>query len=266
METSLIINTRESSGFFSNYFIFIDNIKYCEINNIKPIMLLGGSDWFYNDGRENLWGAFFEPINDSNITQDYRFSSFFKLWDESFLCRQGKIMVWENIDNSTELQINRFEVNNIIQKIKPIKEIQDTIDNFVETNFKGKILGVHIRGTDYNFNYIDKYIEYINKYNDFDMIYVASDNQESIDNIKNTFNNVIFYDTNIRRNNINDSVLCYDLKNEDKVKHGQDVLVECSILSKCDHLICINSNVAAAALYMNPHMTFDLIYRSPEGG
>jgi hypothetical protein len=98
------------------------------------------------------------------------------------------------------------------------------------------------------------------------MIYVASDNQESIDIIKNTFNNVIFYNTNIRRNSMNDNVLCYGLKNEDKVKHGQDVLIECCILSKCNHLICINSNVDAAALYMNPHMTFDLIYRSPEGG
>lgn len=266
MEKSLIINTRESSGFFSNYFIFVDNIKYCEINNYKPIMLLGGGDWFYNDGRLDMWDAFFEPISDNIITSDYMFSSFFKLWDESFLCRQGKIMVWENINNDDESLKNRLDVNRIIQKIKPIKEIQDKINDFTNNNFNGKTLGVHIRGTDYGFNQIDSYVEQIKKYSEYDTIYIASDNQESIDIIKNNFKNVIYYETNIRREKMNDNVLCYELNNDEKIKHAQDVLIECSILSKCNHLICINSNVAAAALYMNPYMTFDLIYRSPEGG
>ena len=52
----------------------------------------------------------------------------------------------------------------------------------------------------------------------------------------------------------------------DKLKHGEDVLIETTLLSKCNHLICINSNVAAAALYMNPSMTFDMIHRSVYGG
>jgi hypothetical protein len=266
-EKSLIIDVRSSSGFFSNYCIFLDNLKYCLDNNIKPIFKLE-SDWFYNDGRENLWESFFQSINDGIIIGNSEKSNFFKLWDENFLVRQGKVMVWENYNNQDELKKNRLEVNKIVSILKPNTYIQSIVDDFVNKNFLNKkIIGVHIRGTDYKFYHLDLYVKQIKKYyKDFDMIYVASDNEESINHIKNNFDNVISYQTDIRAKNINDNVLCSNLSNDKKVKHGQDVFVECILLSKCEHLICINSNVAAVSLYMNPNMSFDLVCRVRDGG
>ena len=44
-------------------------------------------------------------------------------------------------------------------------------------------------------------------------------------------------------------------------EHGEEVLIECLLLSKTNHLICTDSNVSAAALYMNPNMTTTYLNR-----
>jgi len=38
-------------------------------------------------------------------------------------------------------------------------------------------------------------------------------------------------------------------------KHGEECLIESILLSKCNHLICTDSNVAAGAMYLNPDAT-----------
>ena len=48
---SLIINTREY-GMFSSLLQIIDNIKYCELNGMKPIINIG-EKFLYRDGPEN---------------------------------------------------------------------------------------------------------------------------------------------------------------------------------------------------------------------
>lgn len=273
---SLIIDIRYSSGFFSNFLIWVDNLKYCEISNLKPIMRLGSpyqvKDWYYSDGRSNLWEYYFENINDGIPIGNLEYSNFFKFWDnDAFTCYVGKVPVWDNIGDEEKCLDNRFKVNKIIKKIKPTKIIQTKVDEFIQNNLEGKkILGVHVRGTDYGFENINEYVNQIEKcYNDFDAVFVASDNMEAIELIKNSFKNVYFYNTNIRMPKYNDGVLCNNLNvivGGNKLKHGEDVLIECILLSKCNHLICINSNVAATALYMNPEMTYNMIYRSPHGG
>lgn len=263
---SLIIKNRTSSGFFSNFLIFVDNVKYCEMNEIKPILTME-NNYFYNDGRDNLWNSFFEPFNDNIRVGEEIESNFFLLWNEKFLVHQGKVMVWENSENQEESTKNRLEVYETVKKFTPSKEIQNIVDNFVNTNFSNqKVIGVHIRGTDYGFHDLDQYVKAIQQYESFDKVYVASDNQQSIDYIANHFDNVCFYDTDIRKKDINEDVLCRNLSNDLRVKHGQDVFVESLLLSKCNHLISVNSNVAAAALYFNPYMTYNMIYRCEVGG
>lgn len=263
---SLIIDARSTAGFFANFLMFVDNVKYCQQNNIKPIITMQ-NNYFYNDGRNDLWNSFFEPYNDNIIVGSHTNSQFFKLWDEDFLVRQGKVMVWENFGNNEVSKKNRLEVNEIVKTFKPIQEIESVVDQFVNDNFLNKkVVGVHIRGTDYGFNNLEKYVEHIKNYGDYDKIYVASDNEESIKYIESNLNNVCYYNTDIRKKTINEDVLCRGLSRDKKIKHGQDVLIECLLLSNCHHLVCINSNVAASALYINPYMSYDLIHRSEVGG
>lgn len=259
---SLIINFYEGSGFFSNFLIWIDILKYCEKNNLKPIMKFQGN-WFYSDGRENLWEYYFEKLNDGIPVGECQTTNFLQSWDIT-INKNLKSIIWDSNDQQ-EIINNRIEVNKIIEKIIPTERIRNKIQNFVKNNFEGKnVLGLHIRGTDYKFNHLNLFYEQIKNLKNFDSIFVASDNFESINFIKNNFDNVFFYETHIRTNSINDLCLVYHEHN--KLDHGEDVLIECHLLSKCNHLICINSNVALSALYLNPNMTYDLIYRSEYGG
>jgi len=267
MENSLIIDVRTSSGFFSNYLIFLDNLKYCQRHNLKPIMRLGGN-WYYSDGRQNLWDYFFEKINDGVPIGVSQHSNFFKLWEEKFTCHIGKVPLWEFYEDKEFIKQNRIEVNEISKLVKPSIEIQKKIDLFLKQNFENKkVLGLHIRGTDYHFNNLDLYLESVKKIIDeYDIVFIASDNFESINFFSEKFPNICFYETNIRMNKMNDGCLALYNPSNDKLKHGEDVLIEAYLLSNCHHLICINSNVAAAALYINPNMTYDLIHRSLQGG
>ena len=99
----------------------------------------------------------------------------------------------------------------------------------------------------------------------YDKVFVASDNFESIDRLRVIFGDrIIFYDVKFRTKNYKDPVLCYNV--DDKLLHGEEVLVESHLLSMCKHLVCINSNVSLNALYINPNLTFELLHRSESGG
>jgi hypothetical protein len=180
-----------------------------------------------------------------------------KIWEEH---------VREINDRSHRDYINKF----ILKYLKPTSYIQNEIDNFVLSNFTNNVLGVHVRGSDYAFHDINLYINQIRlmlNTHQYDKIFVASDNKESINIINSNFENVCYYHTELRNDNIGAiSPVCHVVNGTDKIKHGQDVLIEAYLLSKCNRLICINSNVAGMACYLNPSMPIDLLSRQPAGG
>ena len=45
-------------------------------------------------------------------------------------------------------------------------------------------------------------------------------------------------------------------------KHGEECLIEALLLSKCNHIICTDSNVAAGAIYMNPDSEITYLNRA----
>ena len=279
LKTSLLINTREY-GFFSSMFQILDNIKYCEDNDIKPIICLGEKFIYKSNDIENGWNSFFENINDGIIEGnaiDYSSIPNGELYimNNFLLCEPStmnlKLKIWEEHvrdpnDRSHRIYINEF----ILKYLNPVSYIHDEIDNFTSSNFTKNVLGVHIRGTDYGFHNIDAYINQIRLMVDtyqYDKIYIASDNKESINIINSKFENVCWYHTELRTENISDSApVCHIVHDNDKVKHGHDVLIESFLLSKCNRLICINSNVAGMAGYLNPTMPIDLLCRQPSGG
>lgn len=230
---SLLIRPR-IYGFFSTLFQVIDNLKYCEINNLKPIIYYD-STFLYNDGNENVWEEFFEKINDgiaegnlidvyslkNHPDHDLHFIDDFiisrpNLNDNSSNFSQSKHKLWELVryGQSDELELYRYKINYYIKKyIKPSKDIVDCVDR-IKFNYENT-LSVHVRGTDYvnNIGYLEKIInkieENIKKYN-YQQIFVSSDNFESIKIIYEKFKSVIFYDTNLRCEKFNSgSPICH---------------------------------------------------------
>jgi hypothetical protein len=274
MKKSLIINTRDK-GFFSSVLQIIDNIKYCEINNLKPIIAIK-ENFRYKNNEENPWINYFELINDNikegecvNISElkngcFYLLKNFILL---DPLENNYRSYLWELVSqNSKETENYRIEVNKIINKyIKPNKYIKKIVKNFQIKNLKQPTLGVHIRGTDFSYYDINNYISIIKKLIEeykYTKIYVASDNQESIDIIKKEFMITCSYETDYRVKDFKNYQPAFHVfNNEDMIKQGQSVLIESILLSMCDRLICINSAVAAFSAYLNPKMPIHLITR-----
>jgi hypothetical protein len=279
MEKSLLINTREY-GFFSSMFQILDNIKYCEQMNIKPILSIG-EKFLYKGNNEKCWNNFYEDINDGVIEGEAieitKLTANANFLVENFLMispqnHNYRLKLWElHCQNVLSTEEHRKEINGYITKyLKPVKHIQDEVENFREHNFKGSTLGVHVRGSDYGFHNLDVYetqIRLMLNTHHYSTIFVASDNTQSINSIKSKFPNVCFYETPLRVENLaHHAPVCHTVSGEDCIKQGQDVLIEAQLLGHCDRLISINSNVAAMGAYLNPSMPLDLIHRQHGGG
>jgi len=288
MNSSLQLRPR-IYGFFSSIFQMIDNLKYCELNNIKPI-IKWDSISLYNNEEENCWGNFFEEINDGIPVGEFidiydlpgiNERALFFLRDYMMVdpyVGNFRLKLWhfsgtmKSASNKEELYNYRVEINEMILKyIKPNEKVLNEVSKIINTEWD-KTLAVHIRGTDYwtNQNTLDEFCVRIQdniEKNKYEKIFVASDNNQSINYIKEKFKNVLYYNTDIRQNDLTSSApICHNVSGEKKTKHGMDVLVECILLSKCDKIICVNSNVAAMACFLNPEMEFELIsYQGPGG-
>jgi len=282
MTKSLYIHTRDC-GFFSSMLQIVDNLKYCDMQGFKPIIDLK-PNFRYQFDEDDPWVNYFEPINDKVIEGDL--ISIDNISNEGLYLLENFILVnpsrynfkgyiWELIsNNSPEIYQNRMEVHKIISKyLKPNQFIKNEVSQFKMENFGGKMLGVHIRGTDFNFENnpdlseynIEKIIISIKKLileHGYTKIYLASDNQESLDIITNEIPNSFFYKTDFRAEkffNLLPSFKIFDQK--DMVKQGQSVLIESILLSSCDGLLCINSGVSSFSAYLNPNMDIHLMTR-----
>lgn len=285
-KTLLIIGRH--AGFFSNVLHIVDNLQYADRNGYKPVINMDSDRRFpYSDRRQDIWNHYFKPINDGveigHVTVSNIFSTISPIikppvntnLNDFVLGFDGRSILW-NFKQRNDIEMERFnrqEIGKIVDKYIRLSDgMQAIVDDFHSKNFGQKTLGVHVRGTDYQFHDFMSYVSAVNKHKDnYDKIYLATDNNETIVRMRELYGDkVCFYDTTIRANNFVDKVVVFDdrlIKNDqDKVKHGEDVLIEAYLLSKCDHLICINSNVPLASLYINPNSTFDLLGRTAIGG
>jgi len=167
--------------------------------------------------------------------------------------------------------IHRNRVTEVINKYVKVKPtVTKKVEEFASKHFSGDILGVHVRGTDKKLEYPHKalplsaYLDAIEAYLTVKpnaKIYVASDNNEAIGEIVKTFGRekIIAYGAVRMKNYLSADPIC--LTSATGPMHGEEVLIECTLLSKTDHLICTDSNVAAAALYMNPDITTTYLNR-----
>ena len=149
------------------------------------------------------------------------------------------------------------------------------VNNFFETNFKNsRVLGVHIRATDmmatnnnqYKFDYYLMKINEIILNNKIDKIFIASDNNEYIKKIIETFNNkAIIYIENIERvNSVNDHRGAHDrINTEDEIYNnrkyhnylcGKEAIMDVLLLAKCNYLLRSYSSLSDCAIILNENI------------
>jgi len=172
---------------------------------------------------------------------------------------------------------SRLFVNNIIKKHVVVREyILKEVNDFFYQNMKGKVnLGVHIRPTTFThdevkykhyFRYIDRVIkERAGNIN----LYLATDNPITIDVFKKIYKDILLhidikrtFNTDVPDVNI-DRYLTTSSESSSGVWGADDAkgaLIDCLLLSKCNHLVSGSSNLSTAATYFNPELEHIFLY------
>lgn len=157
--------------------------------------------------------------------------------------------------------VSRERGHYLIKKYIKIKEeIQDKADIFYKKNLQNSyVIGIHYRGTDkiieaprvsYEAVWI-KILEVIDKLRLGRIknmkIFVATDEEQFISFIRSKFNDV--YSTEATR--AADSLAVHIFHNQDPYKNGEEALIDCLLLSRCQVLIRTESHLSTTALMLN---------------
>tara|TARA_Y100001938_G_C8080454_1_gene428716 strand:- start:1167 stop:2207 length:1041 start_codon:yes stop_codon:yes gene_type:complete len=253
----------------------------------------------YN-GSDNVWEYYFEPVGTSE-TKEHKVSDIFQVGfhDLKLDSLNDKFLIY-NLHSYTPLTTwlyfrtdpeaestcpseestflkHRRNVNQYIKKyVKLRSNIENKVKEYTDRYFDGPVIGVHVRGTDKKseskigqrpFVTIDDYLrvleDTLGKFPDAS-IFVASDNNEAIAKIFKKFvnNKIIVY--NCTRMKSYDSIIPVHLSSQSGPKAGEEALIDCLLLSECNHIICTDSNLSAAALYFNPAATCTYINKHLE--
>lgn len=225
--------TINERGFFS---VILQMISI-KITNPNIPFFIDLSNWklYQNNPNENVWEYYFDQYYNNLETDITRVN-------QNTLVNYG--------DRFRALELIRSKIKEL--NIKP--QILDKISKY-DQYFDKKILGVHKRGTDSDehrpivplsdyFNYVDKNID------EYDYLYVCSDETSAIDAFKERYKDKIFtYEDAFRSNS---KLPIHKFFSEcEPYKKGEDVLIEAILLSKCDYLILADSNVAFFSIYYN---------------
>ena len=165
----------------------------------------------------------------------------------------------------TGADLHRNKVHSYIKKYVKVKSsIKKKVESFAKENFTENMIGVHIRGTDKSSEsnigqrphiFIEDYVNNITealKINPKSSLFVASDNNEAIRSIFESFpdNKILVY--KCTRMPSYSSITPVHLSSAAGPILGEEALIDCLLLAKCNHLVCTDSNLAAAAMYFNP--------------
>lgn len=253
-------------GFGSSVTVAFSTIKYCINNNL--LCHINISNQMYGDIEQNLWDLF--------LKQPFKIEIDKNLYDTSLTTDPFKLGCWEYPNMYVALQKLRnnehiAEYQKIYNKFFVLKEeLQTPINNFCKNFQNSKLLGIHRRGRDqltighgknqkdkldisYLFSVVDSEID------QYDYLYLTSDEDIVYKAFINRYGKkMIFFDTK-------DSVINYDrglhelfLQENSIVKNNllKTMILETLMLSKCNRLLLVNSNLSQIALYLCNHLNY----------
>ena len=253
-----IINRSPGSGLFSNLTFILNHLRICDKFNFIPIIDMKNFTTIYNEKSKisdtyNSWEYYFKSINIYSLDEIYTSKNV--------------------IISSPKFQRNMFidmadkRLNKYIQQIKIKQKFINKVNLFINKNFlkKDKILGVHFRGSTYKTarrhaypatisEMIHNIDELIKKYK-YNKIFLVTEENGYLNNLKEKYKDKIIYYPSYRMSKI-DTFKIYPRKNH-RYKVGCESLIETLILSKCDGLTYIKSNIISAAKIFSKKKQYD---------
>jgi hypothetical protein len=237
----------EGAGFFSIFNTVIGALDFVEKNGVGMKIDFGTKGCYYDISKgPNWWEYYFEPIN---------FGSHKDAIIKEFTDGQKGPL----FGLTAQFKMPKKRAHELIQKYVKIKSrVQEKINAFVRENFKGHyVIGVHYRGTDKwleapKVSYEEVYhviYSNINRRQQVPIkIFIATDDALFLAYIKQKFPHLVCAINAIRSTN-GQSV---HHGKRDNYKKGEDALIDCILLSKCDLLIKMASNLSDVSIQFNP--------------
>ncbi|MCD7882762.1 MAG: hypothetical protein LUI87_03500 [Lachnospiraceae bacterium] len=268
-ETYYIIRRNGDSGFFSNYLYVLGHINYARRKGYFPVVDMKNYPTVYNEcepvnGTMNSWEYYFYQPEKSSLEKAYVANNVILsscLYPSEYTVQYVGKKQLLTADKIAEL--NKVIAENILIR----QEIVEKFDyQWKEMNksLDGKNLGVHIRGTDMNYckghprpKKVECFIDEINKIMQmsyYKNIFLCTDEQAITDRFNEEYGSHVFFCDSYRAEK-GDIVGVHLAKgcprDQHRYKLGLEVLRDAYYLSKCDSLICGDSNVPLAAMLFN---------------
>ena len=304
-ERFLVIRINHShAGFFAYVNFALNQLTYAEKHNLRPVVYFGptsedGPNAFYDAGSgDNTWDYYFEPV--AGLTYDDLKA---RLDDPDDPLHSDAVITLNN-DELWEIHCDepdsvfpyphsmhkgsyhedpdwyakqRARAHRIIQRHVQVQpHIQEKVDAFQDEHFGDRrVLGLHMRGTDKGtadgptalmrivrpheyFSHIDAYTEEHGPC----AIFIATDQRQFVDQLKERYGDrVLAYDA-VRASGIRNP---FEMQDGQGYRKGEDVLIECLLLSRCDYLLKCTSAVGEFAMYFEPGLSCTDLNHTPIG-
>lgn len=241
----LILETRHE-GFFSNFMLIAGSLCRMYDNNTREFNVIWKNP-LYQTSDYNMFDKYFykqEIYSDFNVkctAHDLSVTMFNFITPVEVFHKLNMIMNhYGCFDNEAFIQVKNDSVE------------------------KSNTLGVHVRRTDharhgellsdeYYFSKIDENL----KNDNYDNIFLATDDFSVVLKFKNRYGNRIFCNEDITRLNGNIGIHYSNQPNKEKLAY--DVMRDGLSMSKCKKILVTASNVAGYVLVVNPSINYDQI-------
>ncbi len=293
-EKVLVVTIDHSyAGFFAYVNYVVNQLIYARKHGYRAVVNFGpqsgdGANAFYDPAHgENSWDYYFEPVDgltyddvmrriadpgdplsgDDVVTLSNEELHYIHIREpDSVYVYPHGCQYYEAIRGNAWYEEQRRKAYPLVKahiKVKP--EILKKVDDFAAAHFAGEhVLGLHLRGTDKGsalstahlmrivrpeeyFPFID---DYLAKHGPC-KIFAASDQVQFIESLRARYaERLLSYDA-LRTAGYRNA---FQLREGQNYRKGEDVLIDCLLLSRCDFLLKCTSAVGEFAMYFNPDL------------
>lgn len=245
-----IIMDDKQAGLFALYFQVIGAIDYCQVYH-HDLSLQFNKGFYYDPERGGSWW-------------DYYFENSFFRFSNNQAIQELNVndLTIKDQFNFYGRDLHPTIANRIIPHITIRNHIIQKVDQFISQHFRGKkVIGLHYRGTDkvggdwqesvrvpYDYVYSN-----VSECPSDALIFVATDEAQFLEFMNNRFpGRIVSYDAIRSINGVPVHIPFHTRSSA--YKAGEDALIDCLLLSRCNLLIRTDSNLSQASMFISPEL------------
>lgn len=235
----------------------------CDKLGAKPVVTWGKYCNYYDNGMDpehnNAFEYYFEPITCQELLDDPNSRAYIELDDKLGNQILGVTSSYQYGDSQIEITAQIYK-----KYIRLNKKTEEYLKESIASLLSGKrVLGVHVRGTDYNLGIkdhphvipIDEYVTKVKELmsiGKYDAVFIATDDKNALDKFREEFGKKLLYYTDVFRS---DSITGPHSMESNRPLHryklGLEVLRDVYTLALCNSFVCGLSQVSFAVRYIN---------------